>query len=235
MNVDLRDAFLTGANLSNAQVDGAEFSGAHLRGVIFVPAPWNQAPLDIDKAHDIGWLQFKDNSPVVELLKKTYPRDSELHKQISAACRRTNETLWQKVLLDWTCEWGANPVRPLELLATIICLCTVIYWAALHFPSRNNGLYLQTSSKRRRIPVWRRGLIVREARSFALAFCFSVRSSINLGFGPFTPRDWVAILTSADYDIKATGWLRSVAGFQSIFGLAMGTLAAMSGLFDLFK
>lgn len=72
-----------------------------------------------------------------------------------------------------------------------------------------------------RVPVRRKAFLAREARFVTLAFCFSIRSSINLGYGAFTPRDWLAMVTSADYDLKGTGWLRSVAAIQSIFGLGM--------------
>ncbi|MFC5862734.1 pentapeptide repeat-containing protein [Acidicapsa dinghuensis] len=62
------------------------------------------------------------------------------------------ETLqWMReAAFDWTCGWGADPGRPLIIIAIMALLCTPIYWLGTHVQRCKWGLFLVVSGKRRR-------------------------------------------------------------------------------------
>jgi hypothetical protein len=48
---------------------------------------------------------------------------------------------------------------------------------------------------------------------------FSAMSAFNIGFRDINFGRWLRLLTKRDYDIKALGWARTVAGFQSLISV----------------
>jgi uncharacterized protein YjbI with pentapeptide repeats len=74
----------------------------------------------------------------------------------------------QQVMFDWTCGWGADPGRPLVIIAVTALLCTPIYWIGMHYKLKKGGLFLvatgariTTAGSKERVlriivsPVWR--------------------------------------------------------------------------------
>jgi uncharacterized protein YjbI with pentapeptide repeats len=55
------------------------------------------------------------------------------------------------------------------------------------------------------------------------AFWFSTMSAFNIGFRDISAGRWLRLLTKREYDIKARGWVRVVAGFQAL--VSVGLLA----------
>ncbi|MCX6631718.1 MAG: hypothetical protein NTW28_29260, partial [Candidatus Solibacter sp.] len=60
---------------------------------------------------------------------------------------RNNQSSFERVFFDWTCEWGANWLRPLKLLGLLSLICTIIYRTGMHFEMRS-GLYLAATGQR---------------------------------------------------------------------------------------
>ena len=54
----------------------------------------------------------------------------------------------QQVLFDWPCGWGADPGRPLVIIAVLALLCTPLYWIGMHITLSKNGLFLVTTGQR---------------------------------------------------------------------------------------
>ncbi len=48
---------------------------------------------------------------------------------------------------------------------------------------------------------------------------FSLMTTFNNGFGDINFERWLRLLTKREYDIKAVGWARTVAGFQSLISV----------------
>jgi hypothetical protein len=44
----------------------------------------------------------------------------------------------------------------------------------------------------------------------------SLVNAFNLGYREFSIGQWLRMLTKREYEVKATGWVRSLAGFQSL-------------------
>lgn len=55
-----------------------------------------------------------------------------------------------------------------------------------------------------------------ELRVLRVAICFSLLSAFNVGFREFNIGQWLHLLMKQEYDIKAVGWARTVAGVQSL-------------------
>ena len=53
---------------------------------------------------------------------------------------------------------------------------------------------------------------------------FSLVNAFNLGYREFSIGQWLRMLTKRQYDVKATGWVRSLAGIQSVVSIYLFAL-----------
>jgi hypothetical protein len=139
---------LKGANLSGVDLSGVDLSGANLKGVIFEPSV-NPAPAGIAFARDLGYLSWAENSVPIFTLRKSLLEGGfgDAVRQVTAAIRRKHQNLLERWFFDWTCEWGANWVRPLSFAGALSLIFAVIYWAGMHI-RKGSGLYLATTGQR---------------------------------------------------------------------------------------
>jgi hypothetical protein len=59
-------------------------------------------------------------------------------------------------------------------------------------------------------------MVYRELCVLFWAGFFSLMSAFNIGFRDINFGRWLRLLPRAEYDLKAKGWARTVAGFQSL-------------------
>jgi len=64
-----------------------------------------------------------------------------------------------------------------------------------------------------------RNVLLKLADVFRKAAYFSLLSAVNIGFEQFTPGDWIRRLQGRDYSLQAVGWVRFVAGIQSLLSV----------------
>jgi hypothetical protein len=150
---DLSGAYLEKADLSQADLSGANLKGAHLTGVrlkgaIYEPVE-NPSPVDIAAAIDLANLTWKRNSQPIHMLWRSLSDSGFPYaaRQVNAAIHRHAQTRLEYFLFDWTCEWGANSMRPVELVCVLCVICAFIYWVGMHF-GRRSGLYLAATGQR---------------------------------------------------------------------------------------
>lgn len=155
-------------------------------------------------------------------------------------------------LFDWTCGYGKSPLRPLKLILSSWLALALVYPLFMDratarskhtFPS---GIYLvrkrtwnedaalqqirfaahrvRTKSSRRFL----RSVLRREWRLFRISVCFSLLSSFNIGFRDASVGVWLRMLTRREYDLKAVGWVRAISGFQSLLGVYLFALWALT-------
>jgi hypothetical protein len=76
------------------------------------------------------------------------------------------------------------------------------------------------------VPMWKYPYywILRVLRIFRAAMFFSLMSAFNIGFRDINFGRWIRLLTMKEYDLKATGWARTVAGFQSLVSVYLVAL-----------
>ena len=159
-----------------------------------------------------------------------------------------------KVFFDWTCQYGMNPGRPLMLGVVLWLLCSLLYFVCIHTPGEA-GLYRvygqsigddpsaqrhverispltasPSSGLRRFFHFFRR-----EGRLLRTSMFFSLMSAFNIGFRDINFGRWLRLLTRQEFDIKAVGWARVIAGWQSlisVFLIALWVLTYFGRPFD---
>ena len=58
-----------------------------------------------------------------------------------------------------------------------------------------------------------------EARLFCTSFYFSLLSAFSLGWRALNVGTWIARVQSREYVLRATGWVRTVSGIQSLLSV----------------
>jgi hypothetical protein len=168
------------------------------------------------------------------------------------------ESLFHLVFFEWTCQYGMNPGRPLEILGLGLFLFTPFYLLAFRTRNRETGIWLvlppdrilgQGSNVRpfkltgripfRPLPTGRwprlKARLRRGLRRVRLAFYFSLLSAFNLGWRELNVGNWISRLQRREYTLRATGWPRTVAGLQSLLSvylLALWVLTYFGRPFD---
>jgi len=129
-NTDLEDADLTNANLTNGNLidtnlTETQLENADLRGVFFRPTEGPEPSL-IGTAQHLADLRFIDNpEPIVSLRNALLVAGFEQSgREVNRAYHRHGENPLQWLLFDWTCAWGADPLRPLVIVACLCAVCT---------------------------------------------------------------------------------------------------------------
>ena len=143
-----------------------------------------------------------------------------------------------RAFFDWTCQYGMSPGRPLSLGVLVWALCSILYFVCIR-ASGQAGLYRvyaqgvdEDPSGHRRVEKIslprigeRRGVrrllqfIRREYTVLRASMFFSLMSAFNIGFRDINFGRWLRLLTRQEFDIKAVGWARVVAGWQSLLSV----------------
>ncbi|PWT92227.1 MAG: hypothetical protein C5B55_06780 [Blastocatellia bacterium] len=76
---------------------------------------------------------------------------------------------------------------------------------------------------RRLVQFFRREWLVLRASMF-----FSLMSTFNIGFRDINFGRWLRLLTRQEFDIKAVGWARVIAGWQSLISVFLIALWVLS-------
>ena len=227
----LLDADLTGANLSKAYLSGTFYelkSGPELRGIA--------------EARDLEFLTYGTNPDALFQLRKQF-QDSGFRTQerkITYALNRREaegdglvERWFRRIAFEWTCQYGMNPGQALKIWGGLFSLCWLAYVIFIHLPGES-GVYrikkgerqewLEEEIRPRQVFArswWRYSLqvIAREPRLVLWAGFFSLMSAFNIGFREIDFGRWLRLLPRTEFDLKAKGWARTVAGFQSLFSV----------------
>jgi uncharacterized protein YjbI with pentapeptide repeats len=161
------------------------------------------------------------------------------------------ESLFNLVCFEWPCQYGMNPGRPLEILGLGLFLFTPFYLLALRSRSRETGIWLVLPPDRiisggskvrpfkltghtpfRPLPPgrWHRlkARLRRGLRRVRLAFYFSLLSAFNLGWRELNVGNWISRLQKNEYHLRATGWVRTMAGVQSLLSVYLLALWVLS-------
>ena len=244
----LADANLTGANLTHADLQATIFQPNSVPESRDVATAENLELLRYENAPEaLVQLRsvFKNGGFLDQERKITYAlkrRQAELlwEECDLASLLDCGAYAFNRVFFDITSHYGMNPSRPLLLALAGWFLCTLIYSLFIHFPGAS-GVYVvkrrmyaggehtrRLRIRRRAIPAaqrWNRTwkyplhLFLREWRLARAAMFFSLMSMFNLGFQAFNFGRSLGMLTKREYDMKAIGWVRTVAGFQSLISM----------------
>ena len=160
------------------------------------------------------------------------------------------EGAFQYVFFELTCQYGMSPGRPLEILGVGLLVFIFPYLLALWSRDRETGIWLllppdRILGKGGKYPPFKlshrtpfRPLpkdstrfgenVLRGLRVLRLAFYFSLLSAFRLGWRELNVGSWIARLQRHEYTLGATGWPRTVAGFQSLLSVYLVALWALT-------
>lgn len=133
---------------------------------------------------------------------------------------------------EWSTAYGLHPERALLLILVFWFLFTLVYiWPIWRTPRRPNqgwGIYRVIPGDRIEIRVWGpeidnkakvERLQYRNWRTITYAMYFSLVSAFNIGFREFNVGNWIVRLQRHEYTLRPVGWVRSVAGAQSLLSV----------------
>lgn len=189
-------------------------------------------PIDsIALANNLEKMIYNQPRALVELRKKLRASGYEQQaREITYALR--HGTLWksnklsglfgdivQYILFEFTSAWGLHPQRALILLVSGIPLFSIIYFLAMCNRSKD-GIWILWSDNRIRKDVGRNEPQLIFAwdvlQAYQLSIYFSVLSAFHIGWRDFNVGSWITRLQANEFVLKPTGWVRTVAGIQSL-------------------
>jgi len=148
IKADLGYANLADTDLRRTDLTEADLTRADLSRAIYEPKV-NPESWSIAASKGLSSVRWIDNSRPIFVLRKSFIDEGfrEAARELTVAIHRHNQSTLEKVLFDWTCEWGTNWVRPLGLVGLLSLICTIIYRLGIQFGKRSS-LYLATSGRR---------------------------------------------------------------------------------------
>jgi len=248
----LREADLSGADLSGADLRGADLSEANLNNAVLSFAnlansdfePKNIEGLIFLGVRGFSSIRFRHFKPVVELRKKA--KESGLRNEeraLTAALRKYRlkgarfhlfgiPLSFDYFLLDLPTDSGANPWRSLVVLCGLILVFSIPYTLALKKRGKD-GIYQIWIPERVRKDLgyskpirlyYLRGL----SEAWRTGFHFSLLSAFHIGWRELNVGNWIARIQRREYNLRATGWVRSVSGIQSLLSVYLLALWALT-------
>ena len=256
-DADLTGASLVRANMAGADLQATIFQPNSVPEGRYV-ATADNLPFLTYKSSPAALVQlrnvFKNGGFLNQERKITYAlkrRQAELLWEDcnAASLLDCGAYAFNRIFFDITSHYGMHPSRPLLLAFAGWFLCTLIYSLFIHFPGAS-GVYVvkrgayagrehsrKLQIRHRAIPPKQRWkgtwkyplhLFLREWRLARAAMFFSLMSAFNFGFRDLNFGRWLRMLTKREYDMKAIGWVRTVAGFQSLISMYLIALSVLT-------
>ncbi len=251
-------ARLDGAILVATNLVGALLSGANLSGAIFEPDPGLPGIIDLRGIEGLSTITYESSPhglmELREVFKKGGMRKEE--REVTYALNHNRrEKLWKDgglpnkieslfylVMFELTCDYGMSPGRSLRIIGIAIILFSLTYMMALRSRNRETGIWVVLMPDRvlaqrikhfpykltTRIPCHSLPWGWRVLRVLRLGFYFSLLSAFSLGWREINVGNWISRIQKREYTLRATGWVRTIAGIQSLLSVYMLALWALT-------
>jgi Pentapeptide repeats (8 copies) len=152
-----------------------------------------------------------------------------------------SESLFKLIAFELPSDYGMSPGRALKILWGSIGLFALVYMFVIVTARGHSGIWMVWLPDRvhkaegETIPVrvtgmmfsplkmwaagrWRRGL-ARGRSVLLIGLYFSVLSAFSLGWRELNVGTWIARVQPREYTLRATGWVRTVSGIQSLLSV----------------
>lgn len=150
------------------------------------------------------------------------------------------ESVFSYIMFYLTCDFGAAPGRPLRLVLLFIFLLSVPYRFALSYPTRHSAIIVNWEPKRfyhwNKVLSWgdedRLCMVLKKryAKGFwkklrqqrhlaAQAIFFSFLTAFSIGWRDLNINNFLVRIQKRDYTLVGKGWVRVLAGTQSIISV----------------
>jgi uncharacterized protein YjbI with pentapeptide repeats len=256
---DLRNASLKYADLRNSDLRKADMALANLTevqmtGVIFEPRAGSLPDIAaISSARGLSRLRYEDSPHALIELREAFKKAGLLtqERKITYAIKHAKrkalsengpwgklESVFNLIFFELTCLYGLKPGRPLILLLMLIFVLTIPYAIALMRPPEKEGIWqvwfpdrvhkYRGSDEPVRLPM---GFL----RALKTGFFFSFLSAFSIGWREINIRNWIVRLQRQEYILRATGWVRTLSGLQSLISIYLLSLWVLTYFGRLFE
>ena len=256
-NTDLSGAVLWGADARWAKFEGtdltdADFWLANVAGAVYEPKTNARPKISrMASADGLHKLTYRQSPAGLIELRNEFDASGfrRQARQVTHAIWWTKrvkgwkgnvlervESMISFVLFEVTSAYGMKPYRPLLILFLLIPLFSVPYTFVI-FGRGRSGIWANRPSVAVNKKVhgkWVRIEFRKHSNRFRgilrvirIAGWFSVLNAFRIGFREFNVGDWISRLQSRQYELRATGWARSVAGCQALMSLYLVALSAL--------
>jgi hypothetical protein len=239
-------ADLTDADLWEANLSGANLGDAKMNGVIYEPEA-GTLPLmpSFTTTKGLPSLTFRTSPQGLhelrEALKKAGMRKQE--REVTYAIEHTKrihlskgalgdkvESVFKLVLFELTCKYGMSPGRALRILGMLIPFFAVPYIIALRMKGQD-GIWKVWSEERMRTDLGTEEperISAKPNASILIGFYFSMLSAFHIGWRDLNVGNWIARIQAREYSLRATGWVRTISGIQSLISVYLLAMWALT-------
>jgi hypothetical protein len=239
-----------GANLDAAILAGATFRDAIMKDATFYKAQFAHTRLEIRPGQLPVIPSLRDCTGLTSLLTLNGGEATlvEIREQLRKAgfdyqAQQVNYAInsfseqngfpgaksLNYILFGISNAYGMKPQRPLATGLLLIPIFSLFYIAALFSrgQGRQTGIWLlrnppRTNPKRIMRPV---RLWSANCSPLLIGVWFSVLSAFRIGWHEFNVGDWIARIQQSDYRLEGGGWVKSIAGIQSLISVYLLALA----------
>ena len=145
---------------------------------------------------------------------------------------RIIEGIFNLCLFEYTSKWGMSPGRPLIILLILIVLFSCFYIFSLFKTNKQDGIWKVWIEGRVRSDIGEAEPKLLTLKKFlpicGYGFYFSLLSAFNIGWRELNVGNWIARLHPREYTLRATGWVRTVSGIQSLISVYLLALAVLT-------
>ena len=255
---DLSGAVLEKAQLYDVDMNDVLFepkieSLSHVRGIEFAR---NLSELRFNKfLHSLIELHKifkkaglrKQELEIIHAIKHTQRK----HLRERGGLSGRIESVINLLFFEWTCAYGMKPGRSLIILVALIPFFSFLYIFALKTKKQKNGIWLIFTKERvlkkikeerpfkltakfppRALATGKRDRVKLKVshwyRMVRISLYFSMISAFSIGWRDLNVGNWITRLQRQDYIFRATGWVRTVSGVQSLLSVYLLAISVIT-------
>jgi uncharacterized protein YjbI with pentapeptide repeats len=244
-NADVADADFSWALIAGSNMEGANVAGARFALFDITLAgrkdnlPKQEAFSNVRNMAEIRLdTSISTISQFVmlrEQFRKTTKRDAE--RALTAALKRAEaaQASWLErsfyfLAFDLTTGFGAAPGRALKILALSMLVFALPYLFALS-RSSGAGIWIVWPKERLEPAIGHdtpSRLRQNPRRAMLTAVYFSLLSATSIGWRELSFGNWISRVQPNESTLRATGWIRSISGTQSIVSVYLLAIWALT-------
>lgn len=248
-------AELAGSDFTDGAFENADLNAARLRGTILANVDFGNADLsNVSYEAKLGYPPrlgaFRNVKGLNSLLSHTESAASlrELQQQLESSGMRVEAAQVRSAIVDAKgisnysfqpallkiiygipYAYGERPERLLLIVALLVPTFAGFYFLAIRRQGRG-AIWLIREAPHEDPERKMKGILLNKQNCGALriALLFSIRSAFRIGWKDFNVGDWITRMQQNGYRLEGQGWVRSIAGFQSLISVYLVALLILS-------
>lgn len=234
------NAALVSATLRDANLERANFNGANLSYLVFEPrlgflprvgAFRSVTGLSTLQSHREAGAALRELQQAIEEkgMKSEGAQVRAALNQAKGVGHYPLQSAFAQLAYQLPYEFGERPERLLIIGLLLIPTFAVFYFFALKQP-RESAIWKIPDAPPSDPDAKPTGVMLtaHNCNPIRMAFIFSIRSAFRIGWKDFNVGEWLSRMHGEGYRLEAIGWVRSIAGMQSLLSVYLLALAIIS-------